>query len=127
MDIVTSETYARDVVAASRELPVLVDVWGPQCGPCIKMMPMVERRAEEHAEAVRLVKLDSSQNRRLCVNLGVMGLPTFLIYRDGQEVQRLTGDSCTPAAIRQVVSEIRQGTAATADNRATAQSSLTTE
>ncbi|MBV9581184.1 MAG: thioredoxin family protein [Chloroflexi bacterium] len=106
MDSVTSETYERDVVAASREVPILVDVWGPQCGPCIKMMPMVERLAEEHAGAVRFVKLDSSQNRRLCVNLGVMGLPTFLVYRDGEQVQRLTGDDCTPSAIKQVVSQI---------------------
>ena len=113
MDVVTSETYARDVVAASRELPVLVDVWGPRCGPCIKMMPIVERLAEEHAEAVRFVKLDSSQNRRLCVDLGVMGLPTFLIYRDGQEVQRLTGDSCTVSAIQQVVSDLEEAPATT--------------
>jgi thioredoxin 1 len=111
MDNVTSETYEHDVVAASHELPVLVDVWGPTCGPCIKMMSVVERIAEEHAATVRVVKLDSSQNRRLCVDLGVMGLPTFLIYRDGQEVQRLTGDDCTPSAITQVVSEAEQAAA----------------
>jgi thioredoxin 1 len=108
MDIVTSQTYQRDVVDASRELPVLVDVWGPRCGPCIKMMPLVERLAEEHAASVKVVKLDSSQDRRLCVDLGVMGLPTFLIYRDGQEVQRLSGDECTPTAIKLVVEEVEE-------------------
>jgi thioredoxin 1 len=115
MDDVTSETYEHAVVAASRELPVLVDVWGPRCGPCIKLMPTVERIAEEHARRVRFVKLDSSQNRRLCVNLGVMGLPTFLVYRDGQEVQRLTGDACTQSAIRDIVAKVTQGVAATGE------------
>jgi thioredoxin 1 len=115
MDSVTSETYQRDVIAVSSELPVLVDVWGPRCGPCIKMMPMVERIAEEHAGTVRFVKLDSSQNRRFCMDLGVMGLPTFLVYRDGQEVQRLTGDDCTLLAIKQVVAEVGLGTTAVTD------------
>jgi thioredoxin 1 len=113
MHNVTSETYEHDVLAASRELPVLVDVWGPRCGPCIKMMPAVERIAEEYAETVRFVKLDSSQNRRLCVDLGVMGLPTLLLYRDGREAQRLTGDACTLTAIKQLVSEITQERAIT--------------
>jgi thioredoxin 1 len=113
MDIVTSETYERDVIDASHELPVLVDVWGPRCGPCIKMMPVIERMAEEHAATVRFVKLDSSQDRRMCMNLGVMGLPTFLVYRDGQEVQRLAGDDCNPSAIKQIVSEVEQSATTT--------------
>ncbi len=108
MDIVTSETYERDVIDASRQLPVLVDVWGPRCGPCIKMMPVIERMAEEHAATFKFVKLDSSQDRRMCMNLGVMGLPTFLVYRGGQEVQRLAGDDCTPSAIKQIVLEAEQ-------------------
>lgn len=112
MDVVTGDTYQRDVIDASHHLPVLVDVWGPRCGPCLKMMPAVERLAEEHAASLRTVKLDSSQYRRLCVDLGVMGLPTFLLYRDGREVQRVSGDQCTPASIKLMIIEAEQGSAA---------------
>src|SRR5262245_33547427 len=102
---VSRDTYQDEVVEASRTQPVLVDFWGPRCGPCIAMMPWVERLAETLAPSVKVVKLNSAGNRRLCVDLQVMGLPTFLLYRDGQEVRRLSGDGCTPSAITATLRE----------------------
>jgi thioredoxin 1 len=106
MDVVTSDTYNRDVVEASEQMPVLVDFWGPNCGPCLKMMPLIEQLSEEHASAVRVVKLNAIEHRRLCIDLGVMGLPTFMLYREGKVVQRLTGDDCTPTAIKRTFVEV---------------------
>jgi thioredoxin 1 len=68
----------------------LVDVWGPACVPCVALMPEVERIEAERS--VKVVKVEAPKNRRLCMELKVMGLPAFLLYRDGEEVSRLDGD-----------------------------------
>jgi thioredoxin 1 len=99
MDAVSQANFEDQVLHASRQQPVLVDFWGPRCGPCLKLMPWVERLADELADSARIVKLNTAENRRLAATLRVMGLPTFALYSDGEEVQRLTGDECTPKAI----------------------------
>lgn len=67
---------------------VLVDVWGPECQPCLALAPHVDRIAEEHPE-LTVVKLDATKARRACMKRGVMGLPTFLLFQDGEEVARI--------------------------------------
>ncbi|HUK22213.1 MAG TPA: thioredoxin family protein [Gemmatimonadales bacterium] len=86
----TKENF-RDLVGTGT---VLVDVWGPQCRPCIALMPHVERIAAERPE-LKVVKLDSSQNRRLCMELRLMGLPVFLLFRDGKEIARFASPEMT--------------------------------
>jgi thioredoxin 1 len=105
MQAVSRDTYPDDVLVASHTRPVLVDFWGPRCGPCLAMMPWVESLAEEVSDSVKIVKLNSAENRRLCIDLRVMGLPTFILYRDGEEMRRLTGDACTPSTIAQTLRE----------------------
>ena len=73
---------------------VLVDVWGPQCAPCLALRPEVERLAASRPD-LKVVALDSSKARRLCIELRVMGLPAFLFFQDGREVGRLAGPDCT--------------------------------
>lgn len=87
---VTKDDF-RDAVARGT---VLVDVWGPGCALCVAMMPQVEQLAEVLGD-VAVVKLDSSKNRRLCIEMRVMGLPAFLLFRDGQEVSRIGGSEVT--------------------------------
>jgi thioredoxin-like negative regulator of GroEL len=99
MEAVSQATFAQQVIEASRHRPVLVDFWGPRCAPCLKLMPWVEKLADELADSARIVKLNTAENRRFAADLGVMGLPTFALYADGQEVERLTGDECTPKGI----------------------------
>ena len=106
MQAVTRDSYAGEVLAASHSRPVVVDFWGPRCGPCLAMMPWVEALAAEIADDVKIVKLNSAENRRLCVELRVLGLPTFLMYRDGQEVSRLTGNGCTPSSIAHAIRDL---------------------
>lgn len=67
---------------------VLVDVWGPRCGPCLALMPHVEEIAAERDD-LRGVKLEAPKVRRLCIELGLMDLPAFLLVREGEEVDRL--------------------------------------
>ena len=76
----------------------LVDVWGPDCQPCLALMPHVEKVAEAR-EDLRVVKLEAPKARRVCIKLGVHGLPTFLLMRDGSEVARLSAPSISPAQL----------------------------
>lgn len=90
----TKETF-RDLVADGL---VLVDVWGPDCKPCLALMPDVERLAQERAD-LGVVKVEAPSARRLCMELRVMGLPAFLLFHDGEEVSRINGADLTPAKL----------------------------
>ncbi len=86
---ITNENFEQEVVRSSQL--VMIDFWGPQCSPCLALMPKVEALAERCGDRMKLTKVEAPKNRRLCLNLKVMSLPTFLFYRDGKEVERLTG------------------------------------
>ena len=92
----------RDLVAEGQ---VLVDVWGSDCQPCLAMMPHVEKLAEESGGSLRVVKLEAPKARRLCMELKVMGLPAFLLFRDGDEVARINGPQVTPEALNTWLAE----------------------
>ena len=79
---------------------VMVDVWGPDCKPCLALLPHVERIAGERPE-LRVVKLEAPKARRVCIDLKVHGLPTFLLMRDGEEVSRLSASQLSPTQLRE--------------------------
>jgi thioredoxin 1 len=84
----TAETFA-DLTGEGR---VLVDFWGPRCQPCLAMMPTIAALEEQAGGAVRVVKVNSAENRQICRDLRVFGLPTYVLMREGEELQRLSGD-----------------------------------
>jgi thioredoxin 1 len=71
---------------------VLVDFWGPRCQPCLAMMPTIAQLEEEAGGTVRVVKVNSSENRDICRELRVFGLPTYVLMKNGEELERLSGD-----------------------------------
>lgn len=81
-------------VLKSKE-PVLVDFWGSQCRPCLALMPIVERLEKDYAGRLKVTKVNAAENRMLCAKLRVMGLPSFLFYKDGVEIKRLSGEHIT--------------------------------
>jgi thioredoxin 1 len=87
---VNRDNYDTEVLQS--EMPVVVDFWGPQCKPCLALMPVVDRLEKEYAGKIKVVKLNAPENRMLCAKLKVMGLPTYLFYKEGVEVSRLVGD-----------------------------------
>lgn len=101
---VNKDNFEEEVVNAG--MPVLVDMWGPSCVPCKALMPHVEELSKSYEGKVKFTKLDVSKNRRLCITLKVMGVPTFLFYKDGAEVARITGDTVTIEAIKENVDKI---------------------
>ncbi|HET7488497.1 MAG TPA: thioredoxin family protein [Acidimicrobiales bacterium] len=87
----TRENF-RDLVA---EGTTLVDVWGPDCQPCLAMMPFIEKLAGDRADQFKTVKLEAPKARRLCMELRLMGLPAFVLFRDGEEIGRINGAGVT--------------------------------
>jgi thioredoxin 1 len=69
-------------------------------------MPKVEGLGEKYGEKLKITKVDASKNRRLCLNLKVFGLPTFLFYKNGKEVDRLTGNTLKIEEIEKAVKKI---------------------
>ena len=74
---------------------VLVDVWGPDCRPCLALKPHVEKLAENRDD-VKVVMLEAPKARRVCIRLKVHALPTFLLMHDGEEVSRLSASTISP-------------------------------
>src|SRR2546425_6208010 len=96
----TRETF-RSLVAQGL---VLVDMWGPECRPCLALMPHVERIAAERPE-LSVVKLEAPKARRICIEMQVHGLPTFLLLREGAEVARLSKSTISPGELEDWLDE----------------------
>jgi thioredoxin len=100
----TPETFESLVAEGS----VLVDFWGPRCQPCLALMPAVEALEQHYDGRLKLVKVNAPDNRQVCRDLRVMGLPTYLLYQNGAEVERLTGDP-SKTDIEAAVSRLVEG------------------
>ncbi|HWI52246.1 MAG TPA: thioredoxin domain-containing protein [Symbiobacteriaceae bacterium] len=95
---VNKETFEAEVLKSAGA--VAVDWWSPQCEPCKELMPEVEAMAAKYGAAIRFCKVNVIENRRLALANRVLGLPTFLFFKDGQKVAELAGpEACTPEAI----------------------------
>ena len=90
------------------DLPVVMDFWGPQCAPCLAMMPKFHDLADnpKYQGRVKFCSVDTSTNRRAAITLKVMSLPAFVFYRNGKEAARLTGNKTTIESIRAKADEL---------------------
>jgi putative thioredoxin len=87
----TKDAFQRDVIDASRELPVLVDFWAPWCGPCRTLGPMLERLEQDSTGRFRLVKINSDENPELSAQFGVRSIPYVVAFVDGRPVDSFVG------------------------------------
>lgn len=72
-------------------LPIIVDVWAPWCPPCRAFAPTFEEFSDLYAGKVVFVKLNSEQNQQTAGRLGIRGIPTVLVFKNGTEVKRQSG------------------------------------
>jgi len=71
--------------------PVLVDFWSPMCAPCLIMGSVIEEIEEEFGEKIMFGKLNISVNPEIAEEYKIMSIPTFIIFKDGQETERIIG------------------------------------
>lgn len=84
-------SFTRDVIQASRELPVIVDFWATWCGPCKQLGPALEKVVTEAGGAVRLVKIDVDKSPDLSAQLRIQSIPTVYAFKDGQPIDGFQG------------------------------------
>ena len=87
----TTKDFMRDVVEASREVPVLVDFWAPWCGPCRQLTPILEKAVRAAKGAVKLVKLNIDDHPQIPGQMGVQSIPAVFAFQDGRPVDGFMG------------------------------------
>ena len=87
----TTKDFMRDVVEASREVPVLVDFWAPWCGPCRQLTPLLEKAVRAAKGAVKLVKMNIDEHPQVPGQMGVQSIPAVFAFQDGKPVDGFMG------------------------------------
>ncbi|GAB4400815.1 MAG: thioredoxin [Anaerolineales bacterium] len=85
----TDANFDKEVVESS--LPTLTDFWAAWCGPCKMIAPIVEQLAQEYEGKMKVTKLDVDQNPTVATRFGVMSIPTLILFKNGQPVERIVG------------------------------------
>ena len=92
---ITDQNFEAEVLKSDK--PILVDFWAEWCAPCRMVAPVVEALNEDYAGDVKFGKLDVDASPVISAQLGVMSIPTLILFRDGKAVQRMVGFQPKPS------------------------------
>ena len=85
---ITKENFEAEVLKSDK--PVLVDFWAPWCGPCRKVVPLVEEIAEERSD-IKVVKVNVDEEQALAVRFGIMTIPSLFVFKGGEVATQSVG------------------------------------
>ncbi len=89
------------------DIPLLVDVWAPWCGPCKMMSPIFSQAAKQLEPEMRLLKINSEQEQALSAQLAIRSIPTLLVFKQGKEIARLSGAMDLPNLLAWAREQVR--------------------
>jgi thioredoxin 1 len=92
--VITDSNFKSEVLES--DIPVLVDFWAAWCGPCKMLAPTIQELANQYQGQLRVGKLDADQNPDSCTEYGVSGLPTCILFKNGQIVAKVVGMAAKP-------------------------------
>jgi len=97
---VSDATFDQEVLKS--DVPVLVDFWAVWCGPCRMVAPILDEIAEEKAGSLKVAKVNVDENARVAAQLGITSIPTLILYKDGQPVERIVGAQPKQRLLQQI-------------------------
>jgi thioredoxin 1 len=100
--IVETSEAAFDTDVLKNETPVLVDFWAPWCGPCKMVAPVVEEIATEYEGRLAVAKVNVDDNPGLAIQYGIRGIPTLLVFKNGEVKGQIVGFVPKPALAKKV-------------------------
>lgn len=97
---VTDQSFDQEVLQSP--VPVLVDFWAAWCGPCKAIAPTVDQMAVEYAGKLKVVKIDVDANMEVSNRYGIMSIPSLVLFKNGQVVEKIVGALPKPAVISKI-------------------------
>ncbi|MFI3226252.1 MAG: thioredoxin [Clostridia bacterium] len=91
MSVIKLSVENFDKEIAGSDVPVLVDFWAPWCGPCKMLGPIIEDVASEVGEDAKICKVNIDDNPELAAKFGVMSIPTMIVFKNGEESEKVVG------------------------------------
>ena len=99
--ISSDSEFQVDVLDTSRDQLVVVDFWATWCGPCRSMAPFHDAIADQHEGKIRVVKVDVDRNQKSAVTYGIQSLPTLLVFKNGEVVDKQVGNPGTKGKLEE--------------------------